>query len=741
MASTRFFVTATLAMVVAACTPSGSFGSGAEGSELLARQELSPDAGAPPCPTDGGTCVSVSPTTVLDAACSTDRWIAVLRDGNAGCPDGPHGSRGGWAGSLLFASSTGTWTLPPGLSSFCAYDWVPAGSALPWNQDVDMLKAVLASSVARLDPECQVVAPLGSSATTEAAWPTLHEDFHAQTGQLASLPVGANLPPAEVRVAVVDSAPHVYSDGEAVEDRLGHGYAMGRVIRELGCPDGSPACIAQVANHLALPQVTPRVKDTAHGGYFGEQTQLARSIHAAVSDWRSHNAGMIPPGESTTPQPRLVINLSLAWDGRYGGPYSGSQVEQLPAPVQAVHAAITHAVCRGALLIAAAGNDPGGPEEVHGPMYPAGWEQKSAPGPTECGAREGAGYPEPSPYRLFPPSGVSVYRPLVYAVGGVRGDDQPLGSTRPEGRPRLVAPGAHAVAADADSTGTLVPTDILTGTSVSTAVLSGTASTVWGYRPELSGPEVMELVRQAAVDLSVPADFCLGGAPCPWGFMDPRRSIRRASLCRSLAVACMGGPSRCPGAVPACPSPRPAYGSPLPRLDTTEMGAIESKLTRTVDGSVLDVELPPVAVCRHDALRSISWSYDDSVCPFRQYYGLTLQPWTNPQPSKNPCTLCLVQVDETVLASPSATLYISIDSEYSRRSLFSPTLLLNGKYEIDLSKLLELDGEPTLEAGDEIKVADIPLDPSWLPIETAALTMEGDEAGIAYSTYSELLVQ
>ncbi|MBN1205932.1 MAG: S8/S53 family peptidase [Myxococcaceae bacterium] len=643
-------------------------------------------------------------------------------------------------GSQLFAESAGEWLVPPGLARFCAYDWEPAGSAPPSLEAVETLKTALAHKVERVDPERRAVAPLGTSATTEAAWQTLHTDFHAQTGRLETLPVDANSPPEQVRVAVVDSSPRSYSDGEAVEDRLGHGYAMGRIIRELGCPDGSAACISQVANHLALPQVTPTRRDPELGGYFGEQTQLARAIHSAVSDWRSYNLGSSTPETPGAQQPRMVVSLSLAWDGRYGGPYPGDQVEQLPAPARAVHAAITHAVCHGAVVIAAAGNDPGGPDEVKGPMFPAGWEQKPAPGPLQCASLEAPGYPGTVTYHLFPPAGLDVYQPLVFAVGGVRGDYRPLASTRPGGRPRLVAPGAHAVASDVGADGGVVPTDILTGSSVSAAVVSGVVSTLWGYRPELSGPEVMALVRQGSVDLEELADFCLGGDPCPLSATDPRRSIHRVSLCQALMKACEAGAGNCPD--PTLLDDCPSRADSLPQLDASELAEIDSKLTLTVDGSLLDVDLPPVLpVCQHAALRALSWSYDETVCPLRQYYGIPLQPWTNPQPSKNPCTLCLMQVDNPESLAPSATLYISIDSEYSSRSLYDPTLRVNGKYEVDLSELLELSGQSELSAGDEVRVTNVPLDKAWFPIENAALTMRGEEAGISYSTFSELLLQ
>jgi hypothetical protein len=752
MEPSRLHAVVLLALAALACTPPDA---AMEEGPALARREFALDAGAPPCPIAGGNCVPVAPAIPDAEACPATRWIAVLSnddpDPNSDCPPPPpSNSEGSWTASRLFGSTAGRWALPPGLQRFCVYNWNAMGRTVPSSTTVNALKAKLDPDAVRVDSDCHVVAPLGTSNTLKAAWQTLHTDFHAQTGRVASLPSG-QLPPAKVRVAVVDSSPHRYEGGDAVEDRLGHGHAMGRVIRELGCPDaGAGACITQVANHLALPLVAPNVRDIVHGGYFGEQTRLAQSIHVAVSDWRSHNAGYVPSGEDRTLQPRLVVNLSLAWDPRYKGEYSGDPALELPAPVYAVHEAIRHARCHGALVIAAAGNDPGGPGDLPGPMYPAGWEQKRAPTSAECEAFEEPAYDsEPDDGTLlFPPARAGAYQPLVYAVGGVRADDTPLENSRPGGRPRLAAPGAHALAADFNSSGVLVPTDVLTGSSISAATVSGIAATVWGYRPALTGPEVMELVRQGSVSLGTPADFCLGGNPCPWIAEDPRRDIRRVSLCKALtqqACAMPGG---------LCPDPklfrcgtRGAYSAPLPQLTTAERATIEAGV-KVVDGSTLNVDLKPLNVCNHDWLRSSRFRYDLTVCPGRQYYGIPVRPWTNPQPSKNPCTLCLMDIpppEEALTslsaASPTANLYISIDSEYSLRPLDSPSLLINGKFELDISALLEAHGEATLMAGDELKVANIPLDPSWLPIQSAALNLRGEELGVPYSTSSELLLQ
>ncbi|WP_164013691.1 hypothetical protein [Pyxidicoccus trucidator] len=61
---------------------------------------------------------------------------------------------------------------------------------------------------------------------------------------------------------------------------------------------------------------------------------------------------------------------------------------------------------------------------------------------------------------------------------------------------------------------------------------------------------------------------------------------------------------------------------------------------------------------------------------------------------------------------PTGTRNISIDSEYSPWRLDSHSLLVNGRYEVDLSELLELAGQLGLTAGDEVEVTDIPLDPA-----------------------------
>jgi hypothetical protein len=384
-------------------------------------------------------------------------------------------------------------------------------------------------------------------------------------------------------------------------------------------------------------------------------------------------------------------------------------------------------------------------------MYPAGWETKPAPTFSQCEGLEGVNYlsastpPGTQPLPVFPPAGTAPYRPLVYAVGGVRADDSPLSNARPGGHPRLAAPGSHAVAAD-DSGAVLQPTDILTGTSASAAVVSGIAATVWGYRPSLTAPEVMGYVRQSAVDLGVPADFCLEGSACASGAVPAERSIRRVSQCHALKAACSPRAEHCPpGAATLACVPRPARSGHLPRLSAAQAALIDSSITLTVDGSGWSAALDTAAtrgLCQHAALRGSDGGSLETACPFRQYYSGPKRPWTGPQPKENPCPLCRMVTEPTDGGTTAdggtaetGTLYLGIDSDFAGQSLTDPTVRINDAYEV------RLHGMPGLTGGDEVEVTGIPLDPAWGKVRRAVLNLRGtNDAGVPFSTLSDLLL-
>jgi len=332
---------------------------------------------------------------------------------------------------------------------------------------------------------------------------------------------------------------------------------------------------------------------------------------------------------------------------------------------------------------------------------------------------------------VFPPAGSTAYQPLLYAVSGVRADDRPLLNSRPGGRARMVAPAAQALAEDLAAQG---PTSVITGTSAATAVTSAIAATLWGYRPRLSGPEIMDIIRGSGTRLGEPADFCLGGRPCTRGPLETE--VVRSNLCQAVRQACAAGLESCPGpnALPQC-TPRPAHAGPLPALTTAEMATITGAATRTYRATDITYSLYPLEVCGWTALWTTSAAYPDSPCPQRQYYGTPIRPWTGPQPSSNPCPVCTIEQQ----AAGSWSVTMSIDDEFGTTSLSSPVLRVydsaGAGYDIDLS------GVGTLSGGDVAVVDDVDLSSVTGTVESAEIMFRMEDGSVRYSSESELMVQ
>jgi hypothetical protein len=190
------------------------------------------------------------------------------------------------------------------------------------------------------------------------------------------------------------------------------------------------ACIAMVSSHLALPLENAETRNEKDGGRLGTQGDLAQAINRAVEAWLAEPS-----------QPHLVINLSVGWDRRIGGPDPDGPNAH-GGPVRAVHAALERAACLGALVVAAAGNDSGGPQAKQGPLYPAAWETEPMPTPEACkkigavrskGGSSGADSKSRTNFEAN-------RRPLLFSAGGLLGNDRPLPTGRNGGRPRLAAP-------------------------------------------------------------------------------------------------------------------------------------------------------------------------------------------------------------------------------------------------------------------------------------------------------------
>src|SRR6185295_4100261 len=95
----------------------------APGGWMRAEEQGLFDGGKPPCPSDGGACVEVSPPSALGASCTDDRWLAYFKNPDTVCPSLAAGG-GTWEGSKLFAEADGP-GIPPGLKSYCLYEWAP----------------------------------------------------------------------------------------------------------------------------------------------------------------------------------------------------------------------------------------------------------------------------------------------------------------------------------------------------------------------------------------------------------------------------------------------------------------------------------------------------------------------------------------------------------------------------------------------------------------------------------------
>jgi hypothetical protein len=405
-----------------------------------------------------------------------------------------------------------------GLDRFCVYDYqgsapnpelpreISAGLRDAVNDQVGMVASAAAANPDRL---------------AKMTWEPFHQRFTYQVQAPVSLPAIARPPRGRatdsprVRLAVVDTQP----DGDGVpaakaKGKSDHGYTLLHLAGDLACKPEVP-CAIRIASRLAMPVVSFDAvqgkegfgTSPPNGGFRGTFADLSKALWEEIKQ---------------RPRPeRLVLNLSLGWDGQKFGGWEENP-EKMPAEVRAVYTALDLAAERGILVIAAAGNELTGSDSTEQPLLPAGWESRARPGKD---------------------------RPLVYAVSGIDGRDHPLVSTRTQGEAARVAYADHVVVPDpSDPTGR---TATLTGTSVAAAVVSTTAALVWSYHPELTAAEVMDLLAQAGKDLGRKPDFAF-----PSGSMSA--SVRRISLCQAIQKVCTQAGVSCQGPVVCDPAQQPA---------------------------------------------------------------------------------------------------------------------------------------------------------------------------------------
>jgi hypothetical protein len=241
-------------------------------------------------------------------------------------------------------------------------------------------------------------------------------------------------------------------------------------------------------------------------------------------------------------------------------------------------------------------------------------------------------------------------------------------------------------------------------------VLSGIAATVWGYAPNASVHDVMELIRLSGVPLAAtPVDFC-NGASCP-------PSTRRVSLCRAVAAVCAGS-NYCPSA-PTCDltwdgrDARPtglSFATPAPK----PIGVLGTTWSELTVGTPCDV--------------AIDWTTSappEDPCPFGQYYTAYLTPFTHTQPEGTPCPVCLV--------SSSYTLTMGIAGDAG--VLTSPTVSVVFNDLTEKSYALDVD-PAELYPGATVEVSNLPFSSSEILKGTISFVVDDK-----YSSLDQLILE
>lgn len=453
-------------------------------------------AAACAAPAPGDELPAGEARAALQSVCGGRRWVGRA----ATCPVVP-----GWTVEPLFGAGA-----PAPLDAYYACTWTGTGPS--------DLVALAGARLDSLGEDCPVVVPQGEAYEEELA-SSLRASFQAQVGTVDGVGLSPAAGTTPVRVVVVDSAPDAPLEGPVPVGADRHGDTLAGVIGDIAC--GSSDCAAQVSSALAMPWLDDTTASPG-GGHVGRPSDLARAV------WRAFEAG---EGR----EERLVLNLSLGWEHAPGLAECSDDPAALTAPARAVHDVLQHVACQGALVIAAAGNDAGGPHPPQGMMCPARWEARALG--ASCDRLLGA--------------------PMVHAVGGVDYAGRPIVVTRPGGRPRLAATALGGVGWA--STAPVPPP--LTGTSVAAAVASGVSAVVWARRPDLTSAQVIAALYGGG-EPAGPADVCPAGEKqgC---------TARRVSLCGALERAgveglpCAAAQDLPTGSPPLAPAAQLALSSSL----------------------------------------------------------------------------------------------------------------------------------------------------------------------------------
>lgn len=514
------------------------------------------------------------------------------------------GDVGAWEGNPIFGGP-GQPVAPEGLRGYCTY--THPGNATP--NHVVALSNGLGGGVPGPAPfeigtDCRAVETQNSAIADE-----IGEDLEDFFGWLSGRfdPQQINVaPPIVVHTAVVDTYPSTTPIGP----NSSHGPVVASIVESFLCPTGV-GCTHLVRNYLGLPR-TNDGPDYVKGGLVGLQSDLAKGIYEALVE------------DQQLGTDRLVINLSVAWEAEEFG---GMGLANMTPAARSVYDVIRVASCRGALTIAAAGNE-SSLSCTGEPMAPGRWEMIDAPNEAQCNQLGIAS----------PIIDDGAYTPLVYAVGGLFGANKAMASSRDAGMPRLAAASSHAVARPL-SPG-LDGVAIRSGTSIGTAVASATASMVWGYAPYLTRPEVMERLYQSGQPVGdLTADFGPSGPT----------DVHRIDACAAVSLVI-------PGAGPTCDfSSQPVT---VGQIATDVEAAVSISHSVAVDSA-----MPCTDVCGDEyTFHPVAGS--DIDCD-----EVEPDPWrwlTAPQPTEAGCTECILT---TETSTNQATALLTVGDHFDANDI------------------------------------------------------------------------
>jgi hypothetical protein len=545
----------------------------------------------------------------------------------------------------------------------------------------------------RADPDRMALtptAPADLGAVGNQTWPILADHFLDQVGQVRLAPTTA----PGVRLAFVDT----HSTGEGPPDppeslRIPgrypswHGHAMAQLGQEIVCGhDGAPEnCAVHVVTQLALrydkyEQAMSFFPDPASskGGHLGLVSDLGVAILAQIERWQNFDPGA-----------KLVLNLSVGWDGERGNDLSAKTAADLETSSALVYNALRIAHHLGVLVIASAGNRTGG-EESTSPLLPAAWE-------------------------LRRPAWLRMLRiPLckvVYAVGGVDWQGLPLPNSRLGGKPWRVAYGDHAVARTSlpglVGTGAGEPTKMYTGTSVSAAVVSSVAAVTWYLRPDLKPAQVMRRLGQAGKVLDQRADFYAW----PWLIRPPH--LKRLSLCRTVLRMCGPDERRC--------GPKlETFNCRLSESPPADLGAIlPAVLTRV---PFTPRALPSGCDSRTHVFMEPAGNSKipnpQKTCPMEKLPDMATPYRVSTQPPENPCPTCSIVPDPPERRAALAPNLRSNDGTggktYGIAVAVDPDWLSQGTTTLD-SAILVVDCQTGLKTKERFDITSVVL-PLFRPV-------------------------